>query len=122
MPALETSVTDPVTGLTVTGKISLAQPSAAQREAGFVSADNLMDEINKALQETHITIWLILDRLDVAFSNSLELEGNALRSLFRVYLDTVPFSNIFVKIFLRDDIWRKLLSAGLEKQVILHEA
>ena len=55
----------------MTGKISLAEPSDVQREAGFVSADNLIDEINKALQETNITIWLILDRLDVAFSESL---------------------------------------------------
>jgi hypothetical protein len=115
MPTLETSVVDPGTGLTVTGKISLAEPSAAQRQAGFVSADDLMDKINKALQETNITIWLILDRLDVAFSDSLELEGNALRSLFRVYLDMVPHSNISVKIFLRDDIWRKLLSAGFRE-------
>jgi hypothetical protein len=115
MPTLETSVVDPSTGLTVTGKISLAEPSEAQRQAGFVSADDLLDKINKALQETHITNWLILDRLDVAFSDSLELESNALRSLFRVLLRQVPYSNIFVKIFLRDDIWRKLLSAGFRE-------
>ena len=115
MPTLETSVTDPTTGLSVTGKISLAEPSAVQREAGFVSADNLMDEINKALQDANITIWLILDRLDVAFSDFVELEGNALRSLFRVYLDVVPYSHIFVKIFLRDDIWRKIVAAGFRE-------
>ena len=51
----------------------------------------------------------------MAFSDSLELKGNALRSLFRVYLDVVPYSHIFVKIFLRDDIWRKIVAAGFRE-------
>ncbi len=56
-----------------------------------------------------------MDRLDVAFSDSPELERNALRSLFRVYLDLISHSNISIKIFLRDDIWRKLTASGFRE-------
>lgn len=115
MPSLETSVVDPGTGMTMTGKISFAEPNAEQRAAGVISADEMIGDLNAALQKTNITIWLVLDRLDVAFSDSSELEGNALRSLFRVYLDLISWSNISIKIFLRDDIWRKLLSTGFRE-------
>src|SRR5262249_27366681 len=47
--------------------------------------------------------------------DSPELEGNALRSLFRVYLDLIAHSNVSVKIFLRDDIWRKLTASGFRE-------
>jgi hypothetical protein len=115
MPSLETSFTDPATGIVVTGKITLAEPSSEQRENGFISADALLLKVNNALQEWRITVWLVLDRLDVAFSDSPLLEGNALRSLFRVYLDLIAYSNISIKIFLRDDIWRKVTSSGFRE-------
>lgn len=115
MPSLETSYSDPGSGLTVSGKIMLAEPTSEERKAGFISADELLETINKSLQDTRITIWLVLDRLDVAFSDSPELERNALRSLFRVYLDLISHSNISIKIFLRDDIWRKLTASGFRE-------
>jgi hypothetical protein len=115
MPSLETSVLDPGTGMIVTGKISLAEPNLEQRAAGIISADELIGDLNSVLQKTNITIWLVLDRLDIAFSDSLELEANALRSLFRVYLDLISWSHVFIKIFLRDDIWLKLLSTGFRE-------
>ena len=115
MPSLETSYTDPATGFVVKGKITLAEPSTVQRQEGFISADDLLEQLNKGLQETHITIWLVLDRLDVAFSDSPTLEANALRSLFRVYLDMILYTNISIKIFLRDDIWGKLVSSGFRE-------
>src|SRR6185312_4458300 len=46
---------------------------------------------------------------------SEELEGNALRSLFRTYLDMLSLDHIRVKIFLRDDIWRKIVKAGFRE-------
>ena len=45
--------------------------------------------------------WILLDRLDVAFADSADLEANALRALFRVYPDMAALSNFGVKIFLR---------------------
>ena len=47
----------------------------------------------------------LLDRLDVAFSDSTALEEDALRALFRAYLDLAACEHIKLKIFLRSDIW-----------------
>ena len=115
MPSVQGSVTDPSTGITTTGKIILSEPSLEQRKGGFVSADELFSKVNTALTAYNITVWLVVDRLDVAFDESSELENNAIRSLFRVYLDLLAHSKISIKIFLRDDIWQKLLSSGFRE-------
>lgn len=115
IPGFEGSVTDPVSGLKFTGKITLGEPTAEQRSAGFRSLDELLNKLNMGYSQLSITTWLALDRLDVAFSDSEELEGNAIRSLFRAYLDMLSLSHIKVKIFLRDDIWRKVVSTGFRE-------
>ncbi|KAJ3473460.1 hypothetical protein NLI96_g12990 [Meripilus lineatus] len=71
--------------------------------------------LNSGFQNVRITAWLVLDRLDVAFAESDELEGNALRALFRTYLDMINLANIKVKIFLRDDVWRRIVSGGFRE-------
>lgn len=109
------SVTEPYTGTVIKGKITLAEPNSDQRASGVISADELIETINLALKQLKITTWLVLDRLDVAFSDSPILEKNTLRALFRVYLDMLPFSNISIKIFLRDDIWQKLIDSGFRE-------
>jgi len=117
VPSVEASVTtDPITGNTiVAGKIMLSEPSIEQQKHGFISVDALFQKLNEALVNSRITVWLVLDRLDVAFTDSSTLERNALRSLFRVYLDLNSLTKISLKIFLRDDIWRKLLSEGFRE-------
>lgn len=115
LPSIEGGIIDPSTGIKVTGKITLAEPSSEQRENGYFSVDNLLELINKALGETKITIWLVLDRLDVAFSETPAIEGNALRALFRTYLDMLVLQNVDIKIFLRDDIWKKIVGAGFRE-------
>lgn len=115
LPVIEGSVTDPNTGLEFKGKVTLAEPSTEQRSLGFRSIDELLGQLNDCLTEHKITCWLVLDRLDVAFADSPELEANALRSLFRAYLDMVGLSHIKVKIFLRDDIWRKIVGPGFRE-------
>lgn len=114
-PTVEGSVTDPNTGLAYTGKITLGEPTQEERELGFYSLDDLLGQLNLAFKQENITAWLVLDRLDVAFTDSHELEGNALRSLFRTYLDVQALSQIKIKIFLRDDIWRKILGPGFRE-------
>lgn len=59
--------------------------------------------------------WILLDRLDVAFADNVDLEQNALRALFRVYLDLKGLANIRLKIFLRNDIWGRLTSSGFRE-------
>jgi hypothetical protein len=88
----------------LTGKITFAEPSTDEREAGYVSADELLLDANTALEAESLTVWILLDRLDVAFAESRELEGNALRALFHVYVGMLNLASIGTKIFLRADI------------------
>lgn len=100
---------DPNTGSPmVLGKITLREPSTAQRDLGFSSADDLLKLADSALEDAELSLWLVLDRLDVAFAENSDLEGNALRALFRVYLDLLALEHISLKIFLRNDIWSRI--------------
>lgn len=75
---------------------------------GHVSVDSLFDTANKALAQVKVTVWILMDRLDVAFAETADLEANALRALFKVYLDLLGRDHIKLKIFLRTDIWRRI--------------
>lgn len=108
---------DPSTGAPtgLIGKIILREPSNEERAAGFVSVDHLIELAETALSAANIQIWILFDRLDVAFEGSDELEANALRSLFRVYLDLLRFDHIHLKIFMRSDIWNSITSEGFRE-------
>lgn len=108
---------DAITGLPtgVVGKISLAEPSGELRSAGINSIDGMFEKLNKALAERKLTIWVLLDRLDVAFADSHELEANAIRALIRAYSDLNAFDRISLKIFLREDIWKRVTDAGFRE-------
>lgn len=108
---------DPATGMPagVTGKITFREPTPGQVELGLVSADHLLSLSNDALGQSDRKVWLLLDRLDVAFAESDELERNALRALFRVYLDLRAFACLVLKIFLRSDIWKRISRAGFRE-------
>jgi len=97
------------------GKITLKEPSSAQAQLGFTSVDSLLALADSALKGAGKKVWLAIDRLDVAFAESTELETNALRALFRVYIDIRPFENFSLKIFLRDDIWRRIIEKGFRE-------
>ncbi|HVZ85315.1 MAG TPA: hypothetical protein VG893_16680 [Terracidiphilus sp.] len=101
---------DPLTGVPagVSGKITFREPSAADSRAGAISVNALFDTAEEALAETPLTVWILMDRLDVAFAESAELEANALRALFKAYLDLLGKDHIRLKIFLRTDIWRRI--------------
>jgi len=60
----------------------------------------------------------LFDRLDVAFAETLYLEANALRALIRVYADIRGLDFIGLKIFLREDIWKRVNEGGSENQAI----
>lgn len=108
---------DPLSGLPsgITGKIVFDQPSTEQRVAGVVSVDDLFDKANMALTIAGRSVWILLDRLDVAFAETAELEQNALRALFKAYLDLQGFARFRLKIFLRSDIWTRLTGAGFRE-------
>jgi len=108
---------DPGSGMPsgVIGRISLAEPSGELRSAGINSIDGMFAKINQALTEAGFTIWVLLDRLDVAFADSHELEANAIRALVRAYSDFQSFDRISLKIFLREDIWTRVTETGFRE-------
>jgi hypothetical protein len=70
--ALETTFEfDPVTSLPsgVTGRIRFMEPSSVEESLGWVSVDHLLGLANTALEESQFRVWLVLDRLDVAFAS-----------------------------------------------------
>lgn len=67
------------------------------------------------MEEAGYALWIVLDRLDVAFAEAEELERNALRALFRVYLDLQSLNHISLKIFLRNDIWQRISGKGMRE-------
>ena len=97
------------------GKISFHEPDMAAATSGVTSVDELLRLCDSALDESDFSLWLMLDRLDVAFAESPELEQNALRALFKVYLDLVVYERIRLKIFLRSDIWQRITEDGFRE-------
>lgn len=108
---------DPASGMPsgIIGHISLAEPNSELRSEGISSIDGLFRKIDRALDETGYTIWVLLDRLDVAFADSHELEANAIRALVRVYGDIRSMNRLSLKIFLREDIWKRVTEAGFRE-------
>jgi hypothetical protein len=106
-------ISQQITGFS--GKISLGEPTAAAIRLGAVTVDDLLGRSNKALEENGYALWLLLDRLDVAFAESDELEQNALRALFKVYLDLLGYGCLRLKIFLRTDIWTRITTSGFRE-------
>jgi hypothetical protein len=96
-------------------RITLSEPSTSERASGVVSVDELIALCAKAFLDTGLAVWLVFDRLDVAFAESGELEANALRALFKVYLDLLAVDAIRLKIFLRSDIWRTITTEGFRE-------
>jgi hypothetical protein len=109
--------TDPTSGMPIgfSGKVTLREPTSSQRSLGYLSIDALLGELNSALAQENYTVWLTLDRLDVAFSENHDIEVNALRGLFKVYLDLMAHERIKLKIFLRSDIWRRITKTGFRE-------
>lgn len=115
LPSLEATITEPNSGIALSGKITFAEPTSEQRSLGYRSIDDLIETINRSMKQVDIKAWLVLDRLDVAFADSPDLEANALRALFRCYLDFSSHDWFCLKIFLRNDIWSKIVAEGFRE-------
>lgn len=99
----------------IIGRISLSEPSPELRSAGINSIDGMLTKLNNTLRDSGYTIWVLLDRLDVAFADSHDLEANAIRALIRTYSDFQSFDGISLKIFLREDIWKRVTESGFRE-------
>ncbi len=108
---------DPATQMVsgVSGKIVLKEPSSELKRNGVASIDNLYSILNEVLTERNLKVWVLLDRLDVAFVENHELEANALRALIRAYADIRHRDQLSLKIFLREDIWKRITEKGMRE-------
>ncbi len=97
------------------GKITFRTPTTENRKFGFVSVDELLDTLNSFLVEQSIEFWILFDRLDVAFDQDPEAEKRALRALFKTYRDIEDLKAVCLKIFLRDDIWKRITDEGFRE-------
>lgn len=115
--SLETELTLDSSGTPtgVIGRISLVEPSGELRSVGVNSIDGMLAKLNDTLEAGGYTIWVLLDRLDVAFADSHELEANAIRALVRTYSDFQTFDRVSLKIFLREDIWKRVTETGFRE-------
>ena len=111
--SIEYAVTvDHITGAATVARKTEFVEQTEQQNLGEIPVDELLEMADSALAGEGLKLWLLFDRLDVAFADSPELERNALRALFRAYNDLKAFSNISLKIFVRDDIWRRITEGG----------
>ncbi len=99
----------------LSGRITFRTPSHEESQKGVLSVDELLELLDEHLESIDKTCWVLCDRLDVAFDESLELEKNALRALFKAYRDIEEYGNISLKVFLRDDIWARITKEGFRE-------
>ncbi|WKA29760.1 P-loop ATPase, Sll1717 family [Bradyrhizobium roseum] len=97
------------------GKLTFEDTTPENEKKGFVSIDQLFNLANQSLDGARHKVWVLLDRLDVAFDESSELEKNALRALFRAYRDIRKYDHVVVKVFLRTDIWERIADRGFRE-------
>lgn len=103
---------DPGTGMPIMTRKTNIRQGQPRSETIELPLDDLIDKANSALRKQNYMLWILFDRLDVAFNDNLKLERNALRALFRMYNDFKGFDNIKLKIFVRDDIWQRISEGG----------
>ncbi|MCT8980454.1 hypothetical protein N4S66_08160 [Shewanella algae] len=103
---------DPATGTPTFSRKQEFADQSEEQNLGDIPIEELFESANSALKEENLALWVLFDRLDVAFTDSPELERNALRALFRTYNDLKAYSQIRMKIFVRDDIWQRITTGG----------
>jgi hypothetical protein len=81
-------------------------------EPRLVEHDRALSLLNEVLDETGYSVWLVLDRLDEAFQGFPQAEIPALRALFRTYLDLQEFERVRLKLFVRRDLFRRIIGGG----------
>lgn len=107
---------DPTTATPkLSGKITMSEPTPELRQTGTISVYDLIEMAEEALYEIGTKVWITFDRLDVAFSENPQLETLAIKTLFRVYNDIKDYDKISLKIFIRDDIWKRISMGGFRE-------
>lgn len=90
----------------------IGQDEQAENFIPYIPDDSALRILHDVLVEFDLTIWVLLDRLDEAFIALPNIEKPALRALLRTYLDLLEFERIGLKLFVRKDLFRKIVSGG----------
>lgn len=96
-------------GLSFSPKIDFAKDNNEEKD---VSIDKAFDLLEKCLSEMGKSIWVAIDRLDEAFQGFPDAEIPALRGMFRTYRDLDEYKNITLKIFVRRDLFARIIKGG----------
>lgn len=78
----------------------------------LIRHDEALRLLNDVLDEVGYSVWIVLDRLDEAFQGFPEAEIPALRGLLRTYLDLSEFDRLTLKLFVRKDLFRRIVEGG----------
>jgi hypothetical protein len=78
----------------------------------LIRHDEALRLLNEVLDEVGYKVWIVLDRLDEAFQGFPQAEVPALRALLRTYLDLAEFDRITLKLFVRKDLFRRIIAGG----------
>ncbi len=74
--------------------------------------ETLLSQIDAFLDGKGKKMWVLFDRLDESFAAHPDVEVPALRGLCRTYLDLQSLSRIKLKLFFRQDLFRKIAQGG----------
>jgi hypothetical protein len=96
----------------ITPKIEFGGDAKPGEKAEIIPHEDALRELNACLTELGLTVWVVLDRLDEAFQGYPAVERPALRALLRTYLDLLDFDRVRLKLFVRKDLFRKVVQGG----------
>lgn len=96
--------------ISITPKIEFDKSKNA--ETVKISIEAALRLLNNCLVELGKKVWVAVDRLDEAFQGNPEVEIPALRALFRSYLDLLEFDKIALKLFVRRDLFSRIVEGG----------
>lgn len=98
-----------VEGVSVTPRVEFDKKTG--KNLPLVPISGALTLLNACLADTGKVAWVSIDRLDEAFQGYAEAEIPALRALFRSYLDLLEFERIKLKLFVRRDLFRRIVGS-----------
>ncbi len=84
----------------------------AKTQVSRIEHDRALRLLEEVLAEVDLSLWLVIDRLDEAFQGFPRAEIPALRALLRTYLDLLEFERVRLKLFVRKDLFRRIIAGG----------
>jgi hypothetical protein len=93
-------------------RVEFSKDEVEKLDKSRVSIEAVLRLLNKSIEESDMTVWVALDRLDEAFQGYPDVEIPALRALLRTYLDMIEFDRIRLKLFVRRDLFTRITSGG----------